>query len=183
MDNKNQIVSFLKETNRPGIDNLISFLESTDFFEAPASSKYHLAVEGGLAKHSINVYLNLLKMAENKYKQDTLKIVALLHDVCKINIYKKSVKNVQNKNGKWESTQTYIVDDSLPLGHGEKSIIIIQKFIKLTEEEILAIRWHMGSFEPKENSKYVSAAFSKNSLAVLLHMADLKSTYLDEKEE
>lgn len=181
MDNKELIIKLLKETERPGIDKLISYLKSTDYFAAPASSKYHLCEEGGLAKHSLNVYFNLLKMAENKYSEDSLKIVALLHDICKINTYKKSTKNIQNKNGKWEPIQTYVVDNELPLGHGEKSVILIQKFIELTEEEILAIRWHMGGFEPKENLKYVSQAFSKCNIAVLLNLADLKATYLDEE--
>lgn len=181
MDNKELIIKLLKETNRPGIDKLISYLESTDFFEAPASSKYHLCEEGGLSKHSLNVYFNLLKMAENKYSEDSLKIVSLLHDICKINMYKKSVKKIQNKEGKWISTQTYMVDDDLPLGHGEKSVMLLQRFISLTEEEMLAIRWHMGGFEPKENLKYVSQAFSKCNIAVLLNLADLKATYLDEE--
>ncbi len=181
MDNKELIIKLLRETSRPGIDNLISFLETTDFFEAPASSKYHLAEEGGLAKHSLNVYFNLLKMSENRYSEESLKIVALLHDICKINIYKKSVKNIQNKDGKWVPTQTYIIDDDLPLSHGEKSVMIIQKFIELTEEEVLTIRWHMGGFEPKENLRYISQVFSKCDLSVLLHISDLKATYLDEE--
>ena len=176
---KEQFIKLLKSTKREGIDNLINWLENeTDFFNAPASSKYHLAVEGGLLQHSLNVFNELIKECE---VSDTTIIVSLLHDICKINSYKKSSKNVQNKEGKWEKIPCYISDETLPLGHSEKSIILIQKFIKLTDEEITTIRWHMGGFEPKENYRYLNGAFNKYELAVRLHIADLKATYIIEK--
>lgn len=180
MDNKDLFIDLLKSTRRKGINNLIEYLENNDFFYAPASTKYHLACEGGLLKHSLNVYFNLLKFCENEYQKETLIIVALLHDVCKANYYKKSFKNIKNEAGKWVSTQTYVTDDILPLGHGEKSVIIIQKYIDLSVEEILAIRWHMGLSESKDNYRYLSTAFSNCALAVWLHMSDLKATYIDE---
>lgn len=181
MENKNIIIDLLRSTNRNGINNLISYLENSDFFEAPASSKYHLAEEGGLAKHSLNVYYNLKKISSSKIPSDSIIIAGLLHDLCKANYYKKSIKNMQNKEGKWVPTQTYIIDEDLVLGHGEKSVILIQKYLDLTTEEMLAIRWHMGGFTSKEEQKYVSKAFNQCELAILLHIADLKATYIDER--
>lgn len=182
-DNKILIKELLNSIKRKGIEELVSYLESNDFFEAPASTRYHLDIPGGLVKHSLNVYYNLKKMCGDIYDEDTIKIVSLLHDICKANMYKKSTKNIQNEEGKWILKQTYIVDDILPLGHGEKSVIIIQKYINLTVEEMLAIRWHMGSFESKENQRYLNKAFADCKLAVWLHMADLKATYIDENQE
>lgn len=182
MEIKDTITKLLESVNRPGIKELISYLENCDFFEAPASTKYHLAEVGGLAKHSLNVYYSLKNLSGSKISLESLIIVGLLHDLCKMNCYKKSVKNIQNKEGKWIPTQTYILDDELPLGHGEKSVMIIQKFIELTDDEIMAIRWHMGGFVPKEEQSYVSKAFNQSVLAVLLHIADLKATYIDERK-
>ena len=181
MEIKDAIINLLKSVERDGIEELISYLESSDFFEAPASTKYHLAEAGGLAKHSLNVYYNLKKICTSKISPDAIIIAGLLHDLCKINFYKKSTKNIQNKEGKWIPTQTYIVDDNFPIGHGEKSIMIIQKYLKLTDEEILAIRWHMGGFVSKEEQSYVSKVFNQCELAILLHIADLKATYIDER--
>ena len=181
MEKKNIIIDLLNSVNRSGMKDLILYLENSDFFEAPASSKYHLSEEGGLAKHSLNVYYNLKKLCTSKISDETIIIIGLLHDLCKANCYKKSVKNIQNKEGKWIPTQTYIVDDDFPLGHGEKSVMLIQRYIELTASEILAIRWHMGGFVPKEEQTYVSRAFNQCELAVLLHIADLKATYIDER--
>lgn len=182
MEEKELFIELLRKTKRSGIEELIAYLENSDFFVAPASSKYHLSKEGGLLKHSLNVYFNLLKLNDWVYSEETIIIVSLLHDICKANTYVKSFKNVKNENGKWVSAQTYTVDDILPLGHGEKSVILLERFINLNAEEALAIRWHMGGFEAKENLKYVSQTFSRNELAVLLHIADLKATYIDESE-
>ena len=181
-DNRNLIIELLKSVKRPGMGDLVSYLENSDFFEAPASTKYHLDIPGGLAKHSLNVYYNLKKMCGDIYDEDTIKIVSLLHDVCKANTYKKSTKNVQNEDGKWVIKQTYTVDDILPLGHGEKSVILIQTYIDLSVQEMLAIRWHMGSFEGKDNLRYLNNAFNQCKLAVWLHIADLKATHIDEVE-
>ena len=177
---KNKFTELLKSTSREGIDNLINWLENeTDFFTAPASTKYHLAKEEGLLEHSLNVYEELKK--EYGTTPSTI-ITALLHDVCKANYYKVSYKNVKNIDGKWEQVPYYITDDEFPIGHGEKSLILIQRFINLTNQEIYAIRWHMGGFEPKDNYKYLNSAFLKSELALRLHIADLKATYITEKE-
>ena len=177
---KELFINLLRETKRCGIEELILYLENSDFFEAPASSKYHMSQECGLLKHSLNVYYNLLKLNDNFYSKDVIIIVSLLHDLCKANTYVKSYKSIKNKTGKWESVQTYLVNELLPLGHGEKSVIIAEKYIDLTVEEMLAIRWHMGGYENKENYSKINQTFSISKLAVLLHMADLKATYIDE---
>ncbi len=186
-ENKKIYLELLKTVDREGIDELIDYLLNTDFFEAPASSKYHCCYVGGLVQHSLNVYKLLLKevtMGEviTKTKSDTLKIVALLHDVCKINFYKESTKNVKNEKDEWIQVPFYTYDEKLPLGHGEKSVILIQKYINLTDEEILAIRWHMGAYVPKEEYQSLGQAYKKCNLALALHIADLKATYILEND-
>ena len=174
------------------IENLIDFLNKTDFFEAPASTKFHGCYKGGLLEHSIKVYEILKNKTEDS---DTVKIVALLHDVCKANFYKVDYRNAKNAQGIWEkvpyytiddtipyghgekSVMTYQVDEQLPLGHGEKSVMMISEFIKLTPEERYAIRWHMGFTEPKELYSTIGAAYKKYPLALLIHEADLEATY------
>lgn len=184
-----------KNIHRDGADRLLKWLERTDFFEAPASTRYHLCEPGGLCLHSLNVYNRLVTeytiqkrlagLNDNLTDEEceTIAICALLHDICKTNYYKLSKRNVKNEvTGKWESVPYYTVEDSLPYGHGEKSVYMIQGFIKLSREEAMAIRWHMGGFDDvvKGGSSSQSEAFSKYKLAVLLHISDLKSTYLDE---
>lgn len=190
-NNKEDFIRLLRDTKRKGIENLIKWLETeTDFFTAPASTKYHLACRGGLLQHSLNVLDQLVIQASMEVPDDDLSqelinsivIVSLLHDVCKANFYTVKERNVKNENGVWVKEPYYSIDDSFPLGHGEKSVIIIQKYIELTDEEILAIRWHMGAFESKENYNSLSNAFNKSWLALDLHIADLKATYIDEKE-
>lgn len=189
-ENKNKFINLLLSTNREGIKDLVEFMENeTDFFEAPASTKYHLSCEGGLLEHSLNVYNNLVKeisldmLDESEEFKESMIIVSLLHDLCKANYYSVSEKNVKNEKGIWVKEPYYIVDDTFPLGHGEKSVILIQNFIYLTPLEILAIRWHMGGYEPKDNYTYLGKAFNKCYLALALHIADLKATYIDENEE
>lgn len=175
---KEQYIELIKETKRKGINKLIKWLETTDFFTAPASTRYHLARETGLLEHSLNVYQNLL-VEDEGHDLDSLIIVALLHDICKANYYSVSERNVKREN-EWVKELYYCVDDQFPIGHGEKSVILIQKFIDLKEEEIAAIRWHMGAYEPKDNYTYLNKAFEKYPLALYLHIADLKATYKDE---
>lgn len=177
---KEKYINLLKSTKREGIEDLIKWLESTDFFTAPASTKFHLSNESGLLEHSLNVYEEIVRNFEG-YDMYTLIIVSLLHDVCKANYYTVSERNVK-RNGEWVKEPYYTVDEEFPLGHGEKSVILIQKYIDLTDEEIAAIRWHMGGFEPKENYSVIGNAFYKYPLALLLHIADLRATYLVEKE-
>ena len=173
--------------NREGADKLLSWLESTGFFTAPASTKYHSCHEGGLCEHSLNVYKRLVKnyatefnAAPKEDERNTLAICGLLHDICKANFYTVQMRNVKDESGHWVKKPYYAVDEKFAYGHGEKSVFLIERFMRLTIEEATAIRFHMGEFE-KEHS--TSAAYNKYPLAVLLHIADLEATYLDEKEE
>lgn len=141
------IINLLLSVKRNGMENLVEFLKQSDFFRAPASSKHHLNVSGGLAIHSLNVY-NTLKYLNDKYKvivsEDSLKIIGLLHDLCKVNTYMPNTL----KNGAISSATPYKINDVFPIGHGEKSVIIASKYIELTPEEALCIRFHMGTFDP-----------------------------------
>lgn len=183
---KEKFIELLKSTKREGIDDLLNWLENeTDFFNAPASTKYHLSKEEGLLEHSLNVFNELAKeMSSTEFIDifNSIIIVSLLHDVCKANYYTTNYRNVKTKNGEWVQVPYYSIDDLLPLGHGEKSVILVQKYIDLTDEEVAAIRWHMGAYEPKENYSTLGNAFNKYPLALYLHIADLKATYIAEKE-
>ena len=179
---KEEFIQLLKSTNREGIDNLISFLEKTDFFTAPASTRFHGDYEGGLLEHSMKVYELLCEKVKNasidvKVSQDTLIIVGLLHDICKVNFYKVDYRNAKNEMGVWEKVPYYTVDDTIQYGHGEKSVMMLTEYIKLTSEEKYAIRWHMGFTEPKELYNTLGQAFKKYPLALLIHEADLEATY------
>lgn len=178
---------------RPGAEEFLKWLESTDFFSAPASTRFHLAQPGGLVEHSVHVYERLKKLySVEKYgdlsnvavfpEAETIAICGLLHDTCKANFYGVEMRNRKNEQGQWEKYPFYVVNDQLPYGHGEKSVYIISSFMKLTREEAMAIRWHMGGFDEsvKGGSYAMSDAFSRFPLAVLLHVADLQATYLDE---
>jgi hypothetical protein len=177
----------VNEIKREGIDKVIEWLDRSDFFKAPASTKYHGNYAGGLAKHSINVY-NCLKEIIKKYPElqisgESIAICALLHDVCKVNFYKLGYRNVKNEEtGVWEKKEQYEIDDKTPLGHGEKSCIILQWFMRLTLPELLAIRWHMGGFDNavKGGDFSSSKAYETSPLAVMLHLADMEATYLKE---
>lgn len=181
---------------RPGADKLLAWLETTDFFEAPASTRFHLPRPGGLVEHSIHVYdrLRALFIAEKERmdrcagitseEDETIAICALLHDICKANFYGVEMRNRKNEQGQWEKYPFYVVNDQLPYGHGEKSVYIISSFMKLSREEAMAIRWHMGFSDNdfKAGGYSVGNAFGKFPLALLTHMADLQATYLDEPE-
>lgn len=179
-------VELLRTTNRDGIEELIRYLqEETDFFTAPASTKYHGAFAGGLLMHSVNVCAELRLDPNSKvYPTETLIIVALLHDICKANCYRTEKRNVK-ENGGWVEKQIYVFEDELPLGHGEKSLYLASKFIKLSDEEAAAIRWHMGAFDCafRGGDRGLNAAYEKYPLAVLLHMADMRATYLVERSD
>lgn len=184
MDTKEEILALLHSVQREGMDNLIAYLEQSDFFTAPASTKYHCNYKGGLAEHSLNVYHALLEITQDKgFNPDSLIICALLHDICKTYFYAVEMRNKKNENGQWVQEPFYTVKDEMPLGHGEKSVMIISEFIKLSREELYAIRWHMGLGEPDKNYNYISEAYNKFPLAVYMHVADLISTYILEKKE
>lgn len=180
---KDKIIELLRSTGREGIESVISFLESSDFFTAPASTKYHSSFEGGLADHSMNVYqifCHKNKVFKLGLPEDTLIICGLLHDICKTNFYKKGSRNVK-ENGQWVAKEVWEVDDKLPLGHGSKSVILLQQHIVLTPFEIAAILWHMGAWEGKDNSMSLGNAMNLYPGIVALQTADMESSYLIER--
>ena len=174
---------------REGADKLRNYLISSDFFTAPASSRFHNACEGGLCAHSVNTYKRLLNNVQNEYgdkweeyfSHETIAICGLLHDLCKIDFYKVDYRNVK-ENGEWVKKPYYAKEEVLPYGHGEKSVYILCGFIKLTREEAMAINWHMGGFDARARGgdASVSLAYSQFPLSVMLHVSDLEATYIDE---
>ena len=186
MDYKQKFIEYYQANiHREGADRLLEWLQTTDFFTAPASTRYHCACPSGLVQHSVNVYE---VMMEKHFDPETdsaesFALCALLHDVCKAQFYKISTRNVKNeKTGQWEKVPSYSVEDLFPYGHGEKSVFLIERFMKLKVEEAVAIRWHMGGFDDaaKGGCFAISEAYDKYPLAVKLHIADLKATYLME---
>lgn len=189
MTNKEIFLDQLLRVEREGISELVQWLGDSDFFTAPCSTRYHLACEGGLVLHSIHVYEALIRQDEGgkfDLPMDSIRICGLLHDICKANFYTQEMRNVK-ENGVWVQKPYYTVKDQFPYGHGEKSALLVNRFIKLKPAEHMAIRWHMGGFTPGIQdyslSQAMSEAFKNYPLAVLLHMADMESTYLIEKEE
>ncbi len=181
---------FDKYIKRDGVEKLREYLINSDFFIAPASSRYHNAVEGGLCDHSVKTYYRLLKNVISEYGEEynsvvsdeTIAITALLHDVCKIDFYKIDYRNVK-ESGEWVKKPYFAREEALPYGHGEKSVYIISSFIRLSREEAMAINWHMGGFDSrvKGGDGSISEAFCLFPLSVLLHTADLQATFIDEK--
>ena len=190
---KDRFIEIYKENiNREGSDRLLEWLEKTDFFKAPASTKFHSNYEGGLCEHSLKVYYRYKKLIEQEFGEDyqkiisdeSIAIVALLHDLCKVNTYKTDYRNVK-VDGAWVQQPYFSVVDDLPYGHGEKSVYMISGFMRLTREEAMAINWHMGAFDMrvKGGSYNLSDAFYKFPTAFLFNVADMMSTYLDETIE
>ena len=184
MTAKEEFIQIYKENiTREGSAQLLEWLEKTDFFTAPASTRYHCACENGLVMHSVSVYNTMIEkhFDEETDSAESFAICALLHDLCKAQFYKVSTRNVKNEDtGRWEKVPYYSVDDRFPFGHGEKSVFLIERFMKLKLDEAMAIRWHMGEFGDK-NSNTISQAYNMYPLAVKLHLADLESTFLREK--
>lgn len=181
----------LLETGRDGIENLIEFIRKSDFYTAPASTRFHGSHEGGLLEHSMNVY-DILSTKRNEdslwYEslknigEDTLVISALLHDLCKTYYYTTELRN-KKVDGQWVQVPFYTVDDKVPYGHGEKSVMMIEEYIKLKPIERYAIRWHMGAYEPKELWNTLGSAMEKYPLVLAIHEADMEATYIMESEE
>ena len=190
MSYKDQFIDIYNQyVKREGASKLLAYLESTDFFTAPASTKFHLAHEMGLCEHSLNVYYRLKDLVKNeksdwanKISDETIAIVALLHDVCKAEMYVVDYRNQKQPDGSWVKVPYYTIDEKLPYGHGEKSVYIINGFMRLTREEAICINWHMGGFDErvKGGSFSIARAFQQYPLAVLLHIADVMASYLDE---
>lgn len=193
--NHDEFVSLLRASKRQGIEQLIKYLESTDFFVAPCSTRFHLSEPGGLCQHSLNVFDAANLFSEAYRFQDNMHadgayytfddisvlIVSLLHDVCKTNCYKGELRWRKDDNNQWEQYGTYTKDEDYAFGHSEKSVWIISKFLKLTDTEAQAINAHMG-FSDSRGSQLIGNIFKQNSLALLLHSADMYATYIIENE-
>lgn len=194
MTDKERFIQIYNENiKRDGADKLLDFLENkSDFFTAPASTRYHNAFEGGLLRHSLNVYECMCAYMERQRVKEqyslsasaeTIAIVALLHDVCKVNFYKVSFRNAKNeKTGQWEKVPYYEINDTLPYGHGEKSVYMVSGFMRLSREEAMAIRWHMG-FSGTEDKNSIGKALEMFPLAFALSVADMEASYFLEGSE
>ncbi|CDC63781.1 putative uncharacterized protein [Clostridium sp. CAG:448] len=193
-ENKERFISiFNDKVQREGADKLLSYLcsDSCDFFTAPASTRFHGAYEGGLCQHSLNVYDCLVdimarprmrEMYGVSYPDESLAIAALLHDLCKVNFYKLSYRNAKNALGKWESVPYFTIEDTLPYGHGEKSVYIVSGYMRLTRDEAFAIRYHMG-FSTTDDPGNVGKALEMFPLAFGLCCADMEASYFMEGTE
>lgn len=188
---KKYLVSYIK---RDGIENFIKWLDTTDAWQAPASTKYHLCTEGGLIQHSLNVFNRMIRLITEEwgdiencpYSKETIALVSLLHDVSKINFYDVYLKNVKDGHGQWIQVPTYTVredNNRLIFGtHEENSVYILNQFFRLDYQEALAVRWHGGcgtSNDPTSQGKMMEA-YKASKLALLLHIADMQATCIDE---
>ena len=193
MSAKEEFIEIYRENiRRDGADALLDYLEhKSDFFTAPASARFHGAYAGGLCEHSVNVYHCLTAYLERErvkelygleYPAESAALVSLLHDVCKTGCYRQGSRNVKGPDGKWQAVPTFCYEDPLPYGHGEKSVYILSGFLRLTREEAMAIRWHMG-FSGDEDKRLVGQALQQYPLAFALSVADMEATYFLEKEE
>lgn len=193
LENKDRFKSLCQSLiKREGIENLLEWLEKTDFYEAPASTRFHGNYSGGLCEHSLNVFDYLRELSkmvfgdtlgDDSEAQETAAIISLFHDFCKIQTYKKGKRNVKNPDtGKWEVKEVYEFDELLPLGHGEKSCLLVQAFIKLRTEELLAIRWHMSGYDAavKGGDRAINKAKEITPWVTLLQCADMLATLKEE---
>ena len=191
MTDKERFIEIYKANiKREGAEELLEYLTGpqSDFFTAPASARYHNSCRGGLVNHSLNVYDCLKDICSRERmkeygctpSEETIAIVSLLHDLCKVNFYKESTRNVKDENGVWQKVPYFEIDDKLPYGHGEKSVYIITGFMRLSREEAFAIRFHMG-FSGTEDINLVGKAFEKFPLAYALHAADMEASYFLER--
>ncbi len=189
-DFKKEFMRIYKDIiKRDGSEKLLDFLKGSDFFTAPASTRFHSAKEGGLCEHSVKTYYRFIQnldmeyegLWEEKISHEGAAIVALLHDICKVNYYKIEYRNKKIDNV-WEKVPYYTIEDALPYGHGEKSVYIISSFMKLDREEAMAINWHMGGFDQRVlgGSYALGNAFYKHPISLIFHISDVQSTYLDE---
>ena len=172
-----------KTIQRTGIEELMQWLDTTDFYTAPASTRYHGAFEGGLVMHSLNVYSQLKKLCEF-YEWDasdeSIAIVSLFHDLCKVGVYKTEMRWRKNRNNQWEQYPTWKFEEDFAYGgHGSKSVFLVQSFMKLTPEEASAINCHMGQWDATTYSN-PTEVYCRNKLAWLLHVADEAADFLME---
>lgn len=188
MTKREEFIAVYRENiQRRGADRLLEWLDSdaSDFFTAPSSTRFHGAYEGGLVEHSLNVYeclkdyLNRPRTKElygMDYTPETIAVTALLHDICKVGFYAVDYRNAKNEQGVWEKVPYYTVRDTLPYGHGEKSVYMIQSFMRLTRDEAFAIRYHMG-FSGNEDKNNIGRALEMFPLALAVNVADMEATY------
>ena len=192
LDNSGNIRTFRKlmaSVKREGMDELMDFIEASDFYTAPASTRFHGAKEGGLLEHSLHVYECLMGKKNstgtiwNEMLKDipdeSIAVAALLHDLCKTNFYKVEICK-RNIDGQWVDMPIYSVDDRMPYGHGEKSVLMIEEYVKLTPEERFAIRWHMGPYSGQQDWKILGTAMKMYPLVLALFEADMEATYVME---
>ena len=190
LENREKFMELMRKTERAGVEDMLKWLDTTDFYSAPASTRYHGSYPGGLVQHTLNVAYELKQLVDFydiKIPKDSILICALGHDFCKINTYRETIVNVppqRTKSGKWEQQQGYKKDEYLKLGHGAKSLSTLQDFITLKDYEKEAIYWHMGAFDLGQynNINDLSKTFEENPLAFLLHIADMCVTYIIENE-
>lgn len=185
MTNHERFMSLCKQVKRDGVDELLTYLEQSDFFRAPASTKFHGSYAGGLLEHSLNVYDELVRLLsaypEVQASPESIIIISLFHDLCKVNLYGTERRNRKNASGQWEAYDAYVTDEKFHYGgHGSKSVFILQNYIKITAEEAVAINCHMGSWDGNTS---VGAAYEQYPLAWLLHVADEGATYIRESEK
>lgn len=192
MSKKEEFIEIFREyIRRDGSEELLDYLlNKSDFFTAPASARFHGSYVGGLCDHSVNVfrcledYLTRPRVKDLyglDYDMESVAIVALLHDLCKVGCYKAGTRNVKNDvTGQWEKVATFFYEDKLPYGHGEKSVYIISGFMRLSREEAMAIRWHMG-FSGPEDERTVGQALQQYPLAFALATADMEASYFLEQ--
>ena len=191
-NNKNQIKNLLLSTGRAGMERLLKWIEEqTDFFTGPASGKYHLCCKGGLAQHSLHVFSLLNEKVESgllDLQRESVIITSLLHDLCKVNFYHAEKKNVKegskiNEYGRevanWVEREVWVIRDSFPVGHGEKSCYYVQRYIQLNEEEYAMIRLHMGSDKNGYPDTFTESA-SVFPGVVALHTSDLEAAFIVE---
>ena len=177
--------------HREGADKLLDWLHKSDFFTAPASTRFHLAVEGGLCTHSINVYNRLLQLYTMEFGEpdkkmlESITISALLHDLCKVNFYTVSMRNAKNEEtGQWEKVPFYQVDEKLKYGHhGAKSAFLVERFMRLEIPEAISIANHMGAYDRPNGDYSIGGAFEGCTLALLLSFADQMASFIDEVEK
>lgn len=184
MDAKTEFLDIVgRKIKREGIDDLMNWIKGTDFFTAPASTRYHGSYEGGLVVHSLNVYRELMKLCRwygYQVTEESMAIVSLFHDICKIDCYKVEMRWRKDENNRWEQYATWKFDEDYSFGgHGSKSVYLIQNFMKLNPVEAAAINSHMGAWDATTYSN-PSAVYEKNMLAWLLHVADEAANYVVE---
>lgn len=184
-------VYITSEKNKANLEKFFEYLDDSDFYIAPASTRFHSNVDGGLCEHTMKVISRMFKICNAEYSEEESKtpeykekvfLVAALHDLCKVNFYHRTERYKKDENNEWYTYPFWEIEDELPMGHGEKSLYIAQRFFDLTDEQAIAIRWHMGFSDSsvKGGCLDIGEAYSKYPIALYLNMADSMATFLDE---